>query len=257
MKVVKNSDINGILVIDKPKDMTSFKVDSMIKKELNCLKVGHAGTLDPFATGVLPVLINKATKIQDKLINIPKSYEGAFKIGVSTNTLDVSGIEVDKKQVSGSEIANIADYLSKLKGDFTQKIPMFSAKKFKGVPLYKYARKNIDIGGIYGDKKTGVVNIYDFEVKSYDNAFIYFKCSVSKGTYVRAIAQDIMDKFNIPAHLFSLRRTSAGGFDIYEALPFESLTKGVDFIIENIVQVHSHRIINNNDDISITKYNNI
>lgn len=253
MKVVKNSDISGILVIDKPKDMTSFRVDSAIKKKLNCLKVGHAGTLDPFATGVLPILINKATKLQDKLINIPKSYEGAFKIGISTNTLDISGIEVDKKPVGGAEIANIADYLSKLKGDFIQKIPIFSAKKFKGVPLYKYARKNIDID-VEDSKRTGIVNIYDFEVKSYDSAFIYFKCSVSKGTYVRAIAQDIMDKFNVPAHLFNLKRTSAGGFDIYEALPFESLQKGVDFIIENIIPIYTHKI-NNDDNRSITKSN--
>ncbi len=253
MKIVKNSDISGILVIDKPKDMTSFSVDSAIKKELNCLKVGHAGTLDPFATGVLPILINKATKLQDKLINIPKSYEGAFKIGISTNTLDISGVEVDNKPVEGAEIANIACYLGKLKGNFTQKIPIFSAKKFKGVPLYKYARKNINID-IENDKKTGVVNIYDFEVKSYDNVFIYFKCTVSKGTYVRAIAQDIMDKFNVPAHLFNLRRTSAGGFDIYEALPFESLEKGVDFIMENIIPVHSHRI-NNNDNRLMAKSN--
>lgn len=253
MKVVKNNDISGILVIDKPKDMTSFRVDSAVKKELNCLKVGHAGTLDPFATGVLPILINKATKLQDKLINIPKSYEGAFKIGISTNTLDVSGIEVGKKQVSVPEIATIADYLSKLKGDFIQTIPMFSAKKFKGVPFYKYARKNMDID-IEDSKRTGVVNIYEFDIKSYDGAFIYFKCTVSKGTYVRAIAQDIMDKFNIPAHLFNLRRTSAGGFDIYDALPFESLEKGLDFMIGNIVPLNSRRI-NSNDNRSITKSN--
>lgn len=244
MKVVKNSNISGILIIDKPEGMTSFGVDSAVKKELDCLKVGHAGTLDPFATGVLPLLINKATKLQDKLINIPKSYEGIFKIGISTNTLDVTGTEVDNRPVSQTEIADIADYLSKLKGDFVQKIPIFSARKFKGVPLYKYARKNMEID-MDDSKKTSVVSIYEFDVKSYDDSLIYFKCTVSKGTYARAIAQDIMDKFNIPAHLCSLRRTSAGGFDICDALPFESVKKGEEFITENIIPMDNTRIDNN------------
>ncbi len=243
MKVVKNSNISGILVMDKPEGMTSFGVDSVVKKELDCLKVGHAGTLDPFATGVLPLLINKATKLQDKFINIPKSYEGVFKIGISTNTLDVSGVNVDIKPVSQTEVADIANYLSKLKGDFVQKIPMFSAKKFKGVPLYKYARKNIAVD-MDDSKKTSVVNIYEFDVKSYDDSLIYFKCTVSKGTYARAIAQDIMDKFNIPAHLYSLRRTSAGGFDICNALPFESIKKGADFLIEHIIPMSDSSVDN-------------
>ncbi|MCL4542641.1 MAG: tRNA pseudouridine(55) synthase TruB [Deltaproteobacteria bacterium] len=252
MRVVRNNDISGILVIDKPEGMTSFGVDSVIKKRLNCSRVGHAGTLDPFATGVLPVLINKATKLQDKLINVPKSYEGVFKIGVSTDTLDISGAEVYKKPASGAEIVNIANYLNKLKGNFTQKIPLFSAKKLNGVPLYKYARKNVDIDTEVS-KKTGVVTIYGFEVNSCDNPFIYFKCTVSKGTYVRAIAQDIMDKFGVPAHLFNLRRTSAGGFDIHEALPFGSLQKGVDFMMENVVSIYGRRIIDNDDDRTIIK----
>ncbi len=231
MKTYKNNGISGILVIDKPEGLTSFKVDSLIKKELNCSKVGHAGTLDPFATGVLPVLLNKATKLQDSLINIPKSYEGTFRIGISTDTLDVSGARNGEKSVSDAEIKNIAGYLSGLKGEFVQKIPAFSARKHKGVPLYKYARKN---ESVVLDNPTSVVKIYDFEIKSYLNPYIDFKCTVSKGTYVRAIAQDIMDKFDIPAHLCGLKRTSAGGFDISEALPIESLEKGADFIIENL-----------------------
>ncbi|MHB8232250.1 MAG: tRNA pseudouridine(55) synthase TruB [bacterium] len=241
MKTYDNKGISGILVIDKPHNMTSFKVDSLIKKELNCSKVGHAGTLDPFATGVLLILLNKATKLQDSLINIPKSYEGTLKLGVSTDTLDAAGGQNGARDVADSEIEDAAGYLGKLKGDFVQKIPAFSAKKHKGVPLYKYARKNI---GIILDNPSSVVKIYDFEVTSFDNPYINFKCRVSKGTYVRAFAQDIMDKFNIPAHLFSLKRTSAGGFDLAEALPLESLEKGADFIIENIIPVNSRRIQN-------------
>ncbi|MFW0883727.1 tRNA pseudouridine(55) synthase TruB [Candidatus Acidulodesulfobacterium sp. H_13] len=239
MKLRKNDGISGIIVVDKPVGMTSFRVDSLIKKELNCSKVGHAGTLDPFATGVLPILLNKATKLQDNLINIPKSYEGTFKLGMSTDTLDILGASNGNKEVTSFELKNIVDYLSKLKGDFVQKIPAFSAKKYKGVPLYKYARKHVDI---IPDNPTSVVKIYEFEVKSYDNPYINFKCTVSKGTYVRAMAQDIMDKFDMPAHLYSLKRTNAGGFDISEALPLESLEKGVDFITKNIIPMNSLKI---------------
>lgn len=239
MKINNNNSISGILIIDKPDNMTSFKIDSLIKKELNCPKVGHAGTLDPFATGVLLILLNKATKLQDSLINVPKSYEGTLKLGISTDTLDISGNQNGDKDVSDSEAEDAADYLNSLKGDFTQKIPAFSARKHNGVPLYKYARKNIDI---VLENPSSVVKIYDFVVKSVVNSCINFKCTVSKGTYVRAFAQDIMDKFNIPAHLSSLKRTSAGGFDISEALPFGSLEKGADFIMENVVPVNSPRI---------------
>lgn len=230
MKNKGNKDLSGILIIDKPEGMTSFGVDSAVKKKLNIAKVGHAGTLDPFATGVLPVLLNKATKLQDELINIPKSYEGTFRVGVSTNTLDVTGTREDSKEVSDLEIEKIAGYLDSLKGDFVQKIPAFSARKFNGVPLYKYARKNETV---VTDNPTTTVKIYDFKIKSYLNPYIDFRCTVSKGTYVRAIAQDIMDKFNMPAHLFSLKRVSAGGFDISEAVAFDALDN-YNIIIDNI-----------------------
>ncbi len=236
MNIKKDNGLSGILVIDKPKDMTSFKVDCIVKKELNCSKVGHAGTLDPFATGVLPILLNKATKLQDGLVNLPKSYEGTIKLGVSTDTLDITGCQNGERNVSDLEIEPVINYLNSLKGDFIQKIPAFSARKHKGIPLYKYARKNIEV---VPENPTSTVKIYNFEVKSYSHPFIDFQCTVSKGTYVRAVAQDIMDKFDIPAHLYSLKRTSAGGFDISEALPLESLEKGSDFIMENL------KIINN------------
>jgi tRNA pseudouridine55 synthase len=234
MKKNPNNGISGIIVIDKPENMTSFKVDSIIKKELNCSKVGHAGTLDPFATGVLPVLLNKATKLQDSLVNLPKSYEGTFKLGIATDTLDITGIKNSERDISESETESAVLYLNTLKGDFVQKIPAFSARKHKGVPLYKYARKKIEV---VLDNPTSLVTIYNFEAKSLEDLFINFKCTVSKGTYVRAIAQDIIDKFNIPAHLYSLKRTNAGGFDISEAISLESIEKGPEFIMENIVHI--------------------
>jgi tRNA pseudouridine55 synthase len=227
---------SGVLIVDKPENLTSFSVDSYVKKALNCKKVGHAGTIDPFATGVLPLLINSATKMQDYFLNIPKTYEGAFKLGIFTDTLDVCGNAVgNSKDISDADLKNVAEYLQGLKGDIVQKTPAYSAKKFHGVPYYKYARKNnIPVSAA---NMTSSVHIYDFEILSIKNPFIYFRCAVSKGTYIRAFAQDIMDKFNIPAHLFSLRRTSAGGFDISEAVSFAELAKGKDFILSKLISV--------------------
>jgi tRNA pseudouridine55 synthase len=227
-----DKSLNGVLIIDKPENMTSFNVDYHIKKRLHCSKVGHAGTLDPFATGVLPVLINNATKLQDSLVNMPKSYEGTLRLGISTDTLDITGSQIGYREVSDSEAESVANYLKNISGDFIQKIPAFSARKYKGIPLYKYARKNIDV---VTDNPTSVVKIYNFEIKSVGNPFIDFKCTVSKGTYIRAIAQEIIDKFDIPAQLYSLRRTSAGGFDVSNALPQDFIEKDADFLIKNII----------------------
>ncbi len=229
-----NSNNSGVLIVDKPENLTSFSVDFYIKKVLDCKKVGHAGTIDPFATGVLPVLINNATKFQDPLVDIPKSYEGSFKFGIFTDTLDICGKILKERDVSSGDIENVAKYLEKLKGEFFQKFPIFSAKKFKGVPYYKYARKNVLP---MPENKGSVVNIYDFKIISVAVPFINFMCKVSKGTYVRAFVQDIMDKFDIPVHLFGLRRTSAGGFNISEAVSFKELEKGKDFILTKIMPV--------------------
>ena len=233
---------SGLLIIDKPADISSFGVDSFIKKTLNCKKVGHAGTIDPFATGVLPVLINNATKLQDKFLNMPKSYEGTFKCGEFTDTLDASGKIVIEKEITDDDVVKIAKYLQDLKGDIIQKAPLYSAKKYKGIAFYKYARKNENNGSNeLPDEivnKTSAVHIYQFEIKSIEGFFINFMCKVSKGTYIRAFAQDILDKFNLPMSLISLRRTNAGGYDISNAIPFKDIEKGKDFIISNLINVN-------------------
>lgn len=242
---IAEKSFSGVLIVDKPENLTSFSVDSYVKRALNCKKVGHAGTIDPFATGVLPLLINSATKMQDYFINIPKTYEGAFKLGIFTDTLDVCGDAVGSlKDISYIDIQNVSEYLQGLKGDILQKTPAYSAKKFHGVPYYKYARRNVLVSSA---NMTSVIHIYDFKVLSTENPFIYFKCTVSKGTYIRAFAQDIMDKFNIPAHLFSLRRTNAGGFDMRDAVSFAELAKGKDFILSKLISVNDALNNNNNN----------
>ena len=230
---------SGLLIIDKPADITSFGVDNFIKKTLNCKKVGHAGTIDPFATGVLPILINNATKLQDKFLDMPKSYEGTFECGKFTDTLDASGKIIIEKEISGDDVVEISNYLRNLKGDIIQKAPLYSAKKYKGIAFYKYARKNkSDELPDEIINKTSAVHIYEFEIKSIEGFFINFMCKVSKGTYIRAFAQDILDKFNLPMSLISLRRTNAGGYDISNAIPFKDIEKGKDFIISNLINVN-------------------
>jgi tRNA pseudouridine55 synthase len=241
MNIAEKFFKSGLLIIDKPADISSFGVDSLIKKTLNCKKVGHAGTIDPFATGVLPVLINNATKLQDKFLNMPKSYEGTFKCGEFTDTLDASGKIVIEKEITDDDVVKISKYLQDLKGDIIQKAPLYSAKKYKGIAFYKYARKNENNGNNeLPDEiinKTSAVHIYQFEIKSIEGFFINFMCKVSKGTYIRAFAQDILDKFNLPMNLISLRRTNAGGYDISNAIPFKDIEKGKDFIISKLINV--------------------
>ena len=247
MNTAEKFSKSGLLIIDKPADISSFGVDSFIKKTLNCKKVGHVGTIDPFATGVLPILINNATKLQDKFLNMPKSYEGTFKCGEFTDTLDASGKIVIEKEITDDDIIKISKYLQDLKGDIIQKAPLYSAKKYKGVAFYKYARKNENnelpnkLPNKLPDEiinKTSAVHIYEFEIKPIEGFFINFICKVSKGTYIRAFAQDILDKFNLPMSLISLRRINAGGYDISNAIPFKDIEKGKDFIISKLINVN-------------------
>ncbi len=170
---------------------------------------------------------------------MPKSYEGTFKCGEFTDTLDASGKIVIEKEISDNDVVKISKYLQDLKGDIIQKAPLYSAKKYKGIAFYKYARKNENDGNNeLPDEiinKTSAVHIYEFEIKSIEGFFINFICKVSKGTYIRAFAQDILDKFNLPVCLISLRRINAGGYDISDAIPFKALEKGKDFIISNLI----------------------
>jgi tRNA pseudouridine55 synthase len=238
MNTVEKFSKSGLLIIDKPADITSFGIDSFIKKTLNCKKVGHAGTIDPFATGVLPVLINNATKLQDKFLDMPKSYEGTFECGKFTDTLDASGKLIIEKEISVDDVVKISNYLQNLKGDIIQKAPLYSAKKYKGIAFYKYARKNrSDELPAQIINKTTTVHIYEFKIKSIEGSFISFSCKVSKGTYIRAFAQDILDSFNLPISLISLRRTNAGGYDISDAISFKDLEKGKDFIVSNLINI--------------------
>jgi len=200
--------MNGILLIDKEKGMTSRDVVNTVSKKLNIKKIGHTGTLDPFATGVLVLCVGKATKAAEYITGYDKVYEAEIKLGIETDTLDITGKVIKTKEVDVTE-DKIKKALDKFVGLYSQQVPKYSAVKIKGKRLYKYARNNEKV-----ELPTRDVNIYSLELISSlkDNVFT-FRCKVSKGTYIRSLAKDIANELGTLGILINLRRTKQGDFD--------------------------------------------
>ena len=209
--------MDGLLIVDKPEGITSLGVVREVKRRLRVKKAGHIGTLDPFATGVLPVVINEATKLVPFLREEPKGYEGVLKLGEETTTDDVTGEVISRKAWDGEE-STITGVFQAFRGRIRQRPPMFSAVKVEGKPLYRLARKGIDI-----ERKEREVEILDLDVVAIDLPQIRFRVSCSKGTYIRTLAKDIGRILGCGAHLISLRRVRSGSFTLAEAIPWESL----------------------------------
>ena len=176
---------NGLLVVNKPKGMTSRDVVNKVCRKFNTKSVGHIGTLDPLAEGVLVCLIGKYTKLANILTNHDKEYIASFKLGILTDTLDITGnvLKEGKKEFSKDEITSA---LNHFKGKYSQEVPIFSAVKVNGKKLYEYARNNIDV-----KLPSKIVNIYDIELIDIKDDIITIKCKVSKGTYIRSLIRDI------------------------------------------------------------------
>ena len=211
--------MNGVIVIEKEKEFTSFDVVAIVRRTLHTKKVGHCGTLDPNATGVLPVLIGNATKAQDIIPNHDKSYVADFRLGYSSDTLDVWG-EVKKEgdtHITFDEIKTVAENFV---GDIMQTPPMYSAVQKDGVRLYELARKGIEI-----EREARPITIYSLEILSFDEEKQEGKLAVScsKGTYIRQLIVDIADKLNTHAIMTDLVRTSACGFTLDEAITLDKL----------------------------------
>jgi tRNA pseudouridine55 synthase len=218
--------MNGVIVADKPADWTSHDVVARVKRRLKARKVGHLGTLDPRATGVLPLVINGATKFARFLDGGPKVYEAALKLGVETDTLDSEGRVTGTADTDSVKREDILDAFKTFKGRIKQVPPMFSAVKLRGTPLYKLARK-----GIVVERADKEVEVFDLEITDISMPYVSFRVSCSKGTYIRSLASDIGRLLGCGAHLSSLRRTSSGEFKIDEALnpeaPVESIKDGL------------------------------
>jgi len=219
--------IDGILIVDKPEGLTSHDVVARLRRILKTKRIGHTGTLDPFATGVLVMLVGKATRLAQFLDKDKKEYQATIRFGFETDTGDVSGspkrIQNSKFKIQNEEIE---EALKDFRGEIEQTPPMYSAKKVAGKKLYELARKGIEI-----ERKPVKITIYEIEKmengkwkmengKTFD---VKIRVACSAGTYVRTLAEDIGKKLEVGAHLSALRRTCAGRFDLSKAVTIEEL----------------------------------
>jgi len=221
---MKSDDsLNGVLLVDKAPDMTSHDVVAVARRCLNTKKIGHCGTLDPMATGMLILVIGTGTKLQDLLMSEDKEYTGSLKLGVTTSTQDAEGEVVAEKPVPALTDDDIKAAFDAFKGDFYQMPPMVSAIKINGVPLYKLARKGQEV-----ERKARFVRVYDYEIQKTALPDVDFRVVCSKGFYVRTYANDIGEKLGCGAHLTSLRRTRSGHFTFVPGryTTFDALKQG-------------------------------
>lgn len=211
--------MNGIIIIDKPQKFTSFDVVAVVRKTLHEKKIGHTGTLDPMATGVLPILLGSATKAQILLPDSDKEYLADFKLGITTDTLDITGKVLSEKasDITTEQIKNI---LPEFRGNIMQKPPMYSAVSKDGVRLYKLARK-----GMVVEREERPVTVYKLELMAFDEKTQSGTLSIScsKGTYIRVICDDIGEKLGCGCVMTALRRTKACGFSIDDAVTLEKV----------------------------------
>ena len=220
--------LNGIIVINKPKNYTSHDVVAKVKKLLNIKKVGHTGTLDPNATGVLPLLLNSGTKLSKYLIEHDKEYEVTLKLGIRTDTLDGEGKALEKKEVDKKMLENtkqIEKVLNSFTGKQTQVPPMYSAIKVKGKKLYEYARRGENV-----EVQPRQIEIYNIELQKVDikKLEIEFKVQCSKGTYIRTLCEDIATKLGTIGYMKELNRTKVGKFGLEEAITIEKLEEYIE-----------------------------
>ncbi len=209
----------GILLIDKPAGITSHDVVSRVRRALGTRRVGHAGTLDPIATGLLVVAVGHATRFLNYLSLEPKRYEGIARFGVATTTYDLEGEPTEERPVPDDLEARIGEVGERFVGAVRQLPPMFSAVKKDGKPLYAYARQGVEVER---EEREVWIDALDVEVLPPDRAKIAVVCS--GGTYVRTLVHDLGQAVGCGAHVVELRRTQAGRFDVSQAIPPEKVT---------------------------------
>ena len=218
MKKSPFPDPNGILLVDKPAGITSHDVVYRIRRNFQLNKVGHGGTLDPAATGLLIMLIGKGTKLSNTIMGGDKIYDGILRLGQTTTTQDAEGEILETRDASGITQEMVLEAMAKFKGDIYQLPPMVSALKKDGVPLYKLARKGEEI-----ERKERLVHIYRFDMLDFGipDSTIRVKCT--KGTYIRTLCYDVGEVLGCGAHLAGLRRLSSGKFSIENALSLDKI----------------------------------
>ncbi|MGE4550582.1 MAG: tRNA pseudouridine(55) synthase TruB [Opitutales bacterium] len=217
-----NDQLEGVLLVDKPSGMTSHDVVDRLRRKFQMRRIGHAGTLDPNATGLLIMLVGKATKISQFLISLDKTYEGVMRFGQVTDTQDVEGEIIEETPLPDDlDEARLREAMKSFRGDQYQTPPMYSAKKVDGVPLYKLARKGKSV-----EREPRFIRINSFELTGpWNPPDAPFSMSCSKGTYVRTVAHDLGQKLGCGGHLISLRRTLIDQFDLAEAHTLEAIAE--------------------------------
>ena len=214
---MKINNMQGAIIVNKAPDMTSRDVINILNKKFNTKSIGHTGTLDPIAEGVLVCLIGKYTKLTDILINHDKEYIASFKLGILTDTLDITGKILKEEKINLTK-EEIQKTILSFKGTYNQEVPIYSAVKINGKKLYEYARNNEEI-----TLPKREVNIYDIELLNIDNDIITIKTKVSKGTYIRSLIRDIGLKLNTNATMTKLIRTKLDKFTIEESYTLEDI----------------------------------
>lgn len=217
--------MDGILVVDKPKGPTSRDVVNQVSKILGTKKVGHTGTLDPIATGVLVLTIGKGTKLTEMLQASTKEYIATATFGIETDTLDTEGTIIKEEPVTITK-EDVKRALKEMEGMYEQEVPIYSAIKVNGKKLYEHARKNEQVEKL--PKRT--VTIYETEFLSFEENRATFRVVVSKGTYIRSFIRDLAKKLNTVAIMSDLRRTKQGMFPVEESHPLEEITKDTKLI---------------------------
>jgi tRNA pseudouridine55 synthase len=211
---MRENNLDGVVIIDKPSEWTSHDVVAKIRNITKIKKVGHTGTLDPFATGVLPLTLGKATRLTNYFQSSDKVYCGVMRFGFATDTYDVDGKPQGEDTQPQLDPVRLEEIFARYQGTIQQTLPPYSAKKVQGKPLYAYARKGIDI-----EPTTKEVTIHALKLLNINQSEAEFELSCAAGTYARSLAHDIGAEYGCGAHLIRLRRTKSGEFSIDNATP--------------------------------------
>ena len=212
--------LDGAILIDKPSGPTSHDVVDAIRRHFGIKKVGHCGTLDPNATGLLIIVLGRGTKLSERLMSDDKVYEGTMKFGESTDSYDADGELFASLPVPPLTLAELNEATVPFIGDLMQTPPMVSAVKKAGVPLYKLARKGIEV-----EREARLVHVYKFQFNKYEEPIAHFALACTKGTYVRSIAHELGQKLGCGAHLATLRRVVSGKFNVKDSITLDAVLK--------------------------------
>ena len=234
--------MNKLLIVNKEKNLTSRDVVNELTKIFNTKKIGHTGTLDPIATGVLVCLFGKYTKLVDLLTSLDKEYIAEIKLGIKTDTGDITGNIIENKSFNITE-GSIIKVFEEFPKKYEQIVPKYSAVKINGKKLYEYARNNIEV-----ELPKREVSIYSLELIRFDKDIIKFKAHVSKGTYIRSLIEDICEKLGTVGTMNNLIRTKQGNFDIKDSFTLDDIKNG-NFKFQNIHEFLKYPSIEINDEL--------